>query len=132
MLFIKGKEIGMGKPLVCVPVMATEEKDIVKQIIDLAQQNTDMVEWRLDAFANAKSMNAIRQVLEEVKGKLGNTILLATFRSKVQGGLLEVDHETLEDIHQVCAESKVVDLVDIELFESEHAKRELNNCKNVV
>ena len=129
MLFIKGKEIGMGKPLVCVPVMATEEKDIVKQIIDLAQQNTDMVEWRLDAFANAKSMNAIRQVLEEVKGKLGNTILLATFRSKVQGGLLEVDHETLEDIHQVCAESKVVDLVDIELFESEHAKREIEQLQ---
>ena len=28
----------MEKPLVCVPVMAPEEKDIVKQIIDLAQQ----------------------------------------------------------------------------------------------
>ena len=40
-----------------------------------------------------------------------------------------MDHETLEDIHQVCAESKVVDLVDIELFESEHAKIEqLQKC----
>jgi 3-dehydroquinate dehydratase-1 len=89
-----------------------------------------MIEWRVDAFYEARSLNAIREVLTDLRFIVGDTILLYTFRSKNQGGLLALSEDEIYDIHQVAAESGAVDLVDIEFFEGKRPHREIAQLKS--
>ncbi len=126
---IKGKKIGQGRPLVCVPVMERRRDDIIKEIAYLSQSRTDMIEWRLDVFDGFCNCNAIREVLDAVAPILGDKIFLYTFRSKKQGGEAEIDAETLENLQELAMESKCVDLVDLEYFEEEHPMRKIRKLQ---
>jgi 3-dehydroquinate dehydratase-1 len=125
LLCIKGRRIGEGKPLVCVPIMETTRAGIVGEAERLCERHVQMIEWRVDAFGEVSSLNAIREVLSELKPIVGDTILLYTFRSKAQGGLVELTADEILDIHQVAAESGAVDLIDIEYFEGKRPQREI-------
>ena len=47
---IKGKTIGTGKPLLCVPVMESNKEEIIDELRTLAKSEADIVEWRIDTF----------------------------------------------------------------------------------
>lgn len=117
---IKGKEIGTGRPCVCVPVMGKTKQEIVDEILSLADSAVDIIEWRVDAFSEYKNYNAIREVLQEAAPHLKDKVFLYTFRTKAQGGLGIVTSEELEDIHELAAESGCVDLLDLEYFEEDY------------
>ena len=119
MITIKGKEIGAGRPCVCVPVMGREKAAIVEEIIALTKSQTDIIEWRVDAFSDYLNFNEVRDVLQAVAPHLSEKIFLYTFRTKLQGGFGDVTAEQLDDIHDIGAESKVVDLLDLEFFAEE-------------
>ncbi len=127
---IKGKEIGSGRPCVCVPVMAQTKKEIVEEILSLTKTEADIIEWRVDAFEEFRNCNAIREVLQAVAPSLKEKIFLYTFRTKAQGGLGEVTEEELEDIHDIAAESKCVDLLDLEYFEEEYPIIKIRELQN--
>lgn len=128
---IKNKTIGKGKPLVCVPVVAEHEQEIVAQIQSLAERRAEMIEWRIDAFENADNLNAIRKVLDAVAPFLKDSIFVYTFRSKKQGGLKDFSAEQIYDIHQIGAESDCVDFVDLEFFEAQYPKKEIRTLQKM-
>ncbi len=128
LLCVKGRTIGRGKPLVCVPVMEKEKETIVEEFRRLAGC-VDMIEWRLDAFSGIGSLNAIRDVLKELEPLVRDTIFVYTFRSRAQGGLLSLAPERVSDIHQVAAESGIVDFVDLEVLETKKPAREVKQLK---
>lgn len=130
LLCIKEKIIGKGKPLVCVPVMETSEEGILKEVKRLAELHTEMIEWRVDAFEKAESPNAIREVLQAMEPLVKESLLVYTFRSKNQGGLKELPAEQIYDIHQIAAESDVVDFVDVEYFESKKPQKEIADLQH--
>lgn len=125
LLCIKGKIIGKGKPLVCVPVMESTKEGILKETRRLEEAHTEMIEWRVDAFENAQSPNAIREILKDMKEIIKESILVYTFRSKNQGGCQALSAAEIYDIHQVAAESEVVDFIDIEYFEAKNPQKEI-------
>ena len=45
LLCIKGKIIGKGKPLVCVPVMESSKEEILRETRRLEEAHTEMIEW---------------------------------------------------------------------------------------
>ena len=59
---IKGKTIGTGKPLLCVPVMESNKEEIIDELRTLAKSEADIVEWRIDTFVDYKNYNAVREV----------------------------------------------------------------------
>lgn len=130
-LVIKGKPIGKGKPLICIPVMKRQKAQIIEEFQKLAALKTDMIEWRVDAFENANDLNAIREVLDALAPIVKDSIFVFTFRSKNQGGLLSYSKEQIEDIHEVAAESHIVDFIDIEFFESPHATKEIKKLQEM-
>ncbi|MBO5259665.1 MAG: type I 3-dehydroquinate dehydratase [Agathobacter sp.] len=130
-LMIKGRVIGEGRPLVCVPIMETSRQGILAEAKRLAENKTEMVEWRVDAFEEVNSLNAVREVLQSLGEIFTETIFVYTFRSKAQGGLLELDEESIADLREVAAESKVVDLVDLEFFASENSSREISKLQKM-
>ena len=130
-LEIKGKKLGQGKPVICVPVMENRKDDIVLEVARLVGTGVEMIEWRVDAFENVESMNAIRDVFDELAPIVKNTIFLFTFRSKKQGGLKELDYEKIYDLHQVAAESKIVDFIDVEYFDVDDMDREIHKLQKM-
>lgn len=131
MLKVKNREIGVGKPLVCVSVMDEERFDIVDEIKRLVQNGVEMIEWRVDAFSGVKSPNAVRQVLQDIAPIVKNTILVFTFRSKEQGGECSLSDEKVYDLHMVAAESRVVDFIDVEYFYTEDADIEIRDLQKM-
>lgn len=131
LLCIKGRVLGKGKPLVCVPIMETSKEEIIKEAKRLAELHADMIEWRVDAFEEARSVNAIREVLDELKPIVMDIILVYTFRSKNQGGLLALEPEEIYDIRQVAAETDVVDFIDLEFFEAEKPGKEIRQLQEM-
>lgn len=131
MLNVKNKIIGEGKPLVCVSVMDSKKADIVDEVKRLVDEKVEMVEWRVDAFEGVESPNAVREVLKELAPLVKNTILVFTFRSKEQGGQHSMDSEKIYDLHQVAAESKVVDFIDLEYFYTDDADVEIYNLQKM-
>lgn len=125
MLKVKNKVIGKGKPLICISVMDSEKEDIIAEVKRLIAEGAEMIEWRVDAFSGVKSPNAVRQVLKELAPLVENTILVFTFRSKEQGGECSLSSDRIYDLHQVAAESKVVDFIDVEYFYTEDADVEV-------
>lgn len=119
-MIIKGKEIGTGRPCVCVPVMGKTKQEILEEVSVLKDSEIDIIEWRVDAFLEYKDYNAIRDVLKEVAPLLTDKVFLYTFRTKAQGGMGVVTSEELADIHELAAESDCVDLLDLEYFEEEY------------
>lgn len=131
MLKVKNKIIGEGKPLVCVSVMDTKKEEIVSEVKRLVEEHTEMIEWRVDAFEGVESPNAVREVLKELAPLVKETILVFTFRSKEQGGQKSLESEKVYDLHQVAAESKVVDFIDVEYFYTEDADVEVYNLQKM-
>lgn len=131
LLKIKNKTFGNARPLICVPVMAQTKAEIVQEIRRLSEEKVDIIEWRVDAFEGIRSLNAIREVLEELVPFLEESILLFTFRSKEQGGLISMSAEEIYDLHQVAAESKVVDLIDVEYFQTENIDKEIRTLQKM-
>jgi len=131
MLKVKNKVIGEGKPLVCVSVMDTNKDDIIAEVKRLVENHAEMVEWRVDAFNGVKSPNAVREVLRELAPLVKETILVFTFRSKEQGGQCSLDSDMVYDLHQVAAESNVVDFIDVEYFYTENADDEIYHLQRM-
>lgn len=119
-LIVKNREIGTGKPLICVPVMETEKEAIISEIESLSQSAADMMEWRADAFEHFFDENAVRDVLKAVRPMVKEKLFLYTFRTKSQGGEAEIDSGLLRRLHFLAAESGCVDLVDLEYFREEN------------
>lgn len=131
MLKIKNKTFGYGKPLVCVSVMGAETEEIVAEVKELVEQGAEMIEWRVDAFARVKSLNAVREVLELVAPLVQDTIFVFTFRSKEQGGMCSLPSDIVYDLHQIAAETKIVDFIDVEYFYEEKADDEISDLQRM-
>ena len=130
-MIIKGKEIGNGKPLICVPVMEKESEAIINEIKLLSNSCADMIEWRVDAFGGFRDANAVRRIFEESAAYLKEKIFLYTFRSINQGGTASATTEELQDLHDLAAESGCVDLLDLEFFEEEKPHRKIHKLQEM-
>lgn len=130
-LIVKNKEFGTGKPIICVSIMDEKKEDIIEEVKCLVEQNVEMVEWRVDAFEGVHSPNAVREVLQEVAPIIEKTVFVFTFRSKEQGGMCSLSGEKVYDLHQVAAESKVVDFIDVEYFYTEDADVEVYDLQKM-
>jgi 3-dehydroquinate dehydratase-1 len=130
-LTIKNRNIGEGRPLVCVPIMEGTKEAVLEKAREMTAARVEMIEWRVDAFEQADNLNAIREVLEELAPLVKDTILVYTFRSKKQGGLRSLTQEQICDIHEVGAEKKIADFVDVEFFEAKNAPREIRKLQEL-
>ena len=128
---IKNRVFGEGKPLICVPVMETEKAAIVAEVKRLAEEGADIVEWRVDAYSGVESLNAVREVFIELEPFIKDTILLFTFRSKEQGGTCSLSYDKVYDLHLVAAESGIVDLIDVEYFQSDDIEKEIRTLQRM-
>ncbi|MEG1947032.1 MAG: type I 3-dehydroquinate dehydratase [Lachnospiraceae bacterium] len=121
-IWIKNREIGGKRPLVCVPVIGKTREEISKEITELAKENIDIIEWRMDWYEKSNSIENCLTLLEELSNICQDVILLCTFRSKSQGGEKELNPETYCKLLKAVAESEYADIIDVEVCNLQNAK----------
>jgi 3-dehydroquinate dehydratase-1 len=131
MLEMKGKTFGQGKPIICVPIMEDKKENILSEVARLVELGADMIEWRVDAFHDVNSLEAVKDVLTELEQLIHNTVFLFTFRSKKQGGLIELEEEKLYQLCCIAAESKAVDFIDVEYFEGNQVDSKISALQDM-
>jgi len=125
-VIIRNVEIGSGMPKICAPIVGGTRQEILDQAAAIKAAGTiDIAEWRIDWFDQALDRSAVLDMLEELHMALGTMPLLATFRTREEGGSLDADPETYTKLNMAVAASKFADLVDVELFTGEKYVRKM-------
>ena len=113
---IRGLKIGEGIPKICVPIVGKTAGEILEQALALKEIKHDLVEWRVDYFENVLFPSAVSDVLYKLRDILDDTPLLFTFRTKAEGGELEIDKKEYLQLNLDAIDTGLIDLVDVELF----------------
>lgn len=111
---VKDVVIGEGVPKICVPIVASEEQNILAEAEKAEKSMADMVEWRADFWEFCENSQAMEQLLEKLQGILKTKPLLFTIRTYAEGGEFAGTLQEYEKL--VCTAAKTADLVDIEVF----------------
>ena len=112
---VKNLRIGEGKPKVCLPIVGSDYDDILRQAHSFEQFEYDLVEFRVDFYKDLLHKNALLSLLKDLRRVIQKPILL-TYRSKKEGGCVQLtDQQYIDLITNVC-QSHCIDLVDIELM----------------
>ncbi len=113
---IKGQRFGGCAPVLCVPVVEKTREGILSCVDTLSRSGVKMIEWRMDWYEKGTDPVSVTELLQELAPAVKQTVLLATFRSKGQGGEQEISEETYEALNLAAAGSGAADLVDLEFF----------------
>ena len=121
---MKKMDFTTGKPKVCVSLMAKDYSDLIAQAKELNQSIADIVEWRVDYYPEAKEAEKVIEILIDLRECLADKTLLFTFRTLDEGGEQAIGLNDYKKLYLAVAQSKKVDLMDIELSYAEFLGRQ--------
>ena len=107
-------QLSSQHPMICVPIVAKYKKDIIEQVKVLVKHNIRCIEWRMDYFDQVCFVEEVLEVLKEIRPYLKDTLLIATFRTKEEGGIRSIQTEDYYDLLYAIDQSKLVDYIDVE------------------
>lgn len=122
---IKDVTIGEGLPKICVPIGGRIFSEIIEEAKYLNDLDFDILEWRVDFFEDVTDISKVKEVLQTIRKSLENKPILFTFRSSREGGHREVSPEFYIELNKKIVEAKLVEIIDVELFNDEKDVKEL-------
>lgn len=123
-VWLRNVEVGVGKPKVIIPIVATAKKEILNKAESLLDLQFDVVEWRVDFYEDAQDITSVLDVLSGLRGILKEVPILATFRTKKEGGEAELLPDKYTELNTAMAQSGLVDAVDVEIFSGDDVVEE--------
>jgi 3-dehydroquinate dehydratase-1 len=118
--------LGEGLPKIAVPNVGVTEEEILASAKEIAAAKPDIMEWRIDYYEagikDNKKLIATAKALRDVVGELP---ILVTFRTKNEGGVLELGEDEYLDLVATVVSNRLGDAVDIELFHDEERVKDL-------
>lgn len=122
---VRGFTIGEGIPKICVPLVGNTLSDLMEEAAYINTIGADLVEWRVDFFNHVEQIEKVVEALREIRGILENTPLIFTFRSAKEGGEKEISPADYIKLNKRIAETGLVDMIDVELFNEESTVKSL-------
>lgn len=104
------------KTKIAVSITDERESDILNKASLINSSKAHIIEWRADYYENVQDLNKLLDTLKKLRHIITNKELLFTFRSKNQGGKLEISHDYYIELNRQVSNSKNADLIDIEMF----------------
>lgn len=114
-LIVDNVIFGEGRPKIIVPIVGQTEDGILELAKDIKNVDCDLVEWRIDFFNEVTEAGEVSRISKKVR-ELIERPLLITFRTKKEGGVLELEDSKYFEIYNEVINNGVVDLLDVELF----------------
>lgn len=133
---IRGMKLGEGRPKVCVPITGRSEKDILKEAKLAQDAGADLIEWRADYYENVHADGKAVEMSKKLREAVGEMPILFTYRTEGGNNLISLKEYTL--LNKSLVLSKMVDLIDIELFMGDEVCRDFceyahqNGCAVVI
>ncbi len=115
---VRGVEIGVGVPKVCVPISGKTVVELLDEIV-AARELADIIEWRADFFEELPEVEKFQVALRILRGALGETPLLFCYRTAAEGGNGALPANIYQRLCEEAAESGNVDLLDVEFSAGE-------------
>lgn len=107
-------------PLICTPLVAADIESLVSQAKSLINTNPDIIEWRIDFFAELSQTDKVVAALKQIRQTIGEVPLLVTRRSINEGGEpIELDEAAVLELYLRLLETRAVDAIDYEIALSE-------------
>lgn len=106
---------GEGRPKIIVPIVGKTEEEILEAAEYIKNLDCDLVEWRIDFFNEVKVNEKVSSISKKVREVIARP-LLVTFRTKKEGGVLELEDSKYFEIYHNLINHGEVDLLDVELF----------------
>lgn len=129
-LKVKDFTFGDGTPRICVPITGRTGEEIFAMAIalrgvidrldaaypDRPDLRIAVIEWRADYYLNINQPQNVFNILRHLRSTFKDRIVLFTFRSEEQGGVIRNDrfHMQMEEIMRNVVSSGLVDMVDVE------------------
>lgn len=113
---VRGVTLGEGRPKICTPLMGKDKSLLIEEVQLLKTMAVDIVEWRMDYFEQVENIKVVREVLKTLREALGDMPLLATFRTKEEGGERKITKSYYSHLNKEVIASGDIDLIDVELF----------------
>ena len=117
--------IGEGIPKICVPIVGKTKEELLSEVEVLKSVPVDVVEWRMDWFEEVECCEKAVAMLQVLREAIPEMPILATFRSKKEGGELEISTAAYVELNKAIIDSGNADLIDVELFTGEAQVKEL-------
>ena len=102
---IRNVVFGEGIPKICIPLTDANIEELSKSVNELKSAPFDMVEWRADFFNDIEDPQKRFQAMSFLREQLGNTPILFTARTSVEGGKLDIDTEGI--VYHLCQMQKL-------------------------
>lgn len=107
--------LGEGVPKICVPLTDTNLEELKQSVKAMENAPFDLVEWRADFYNHIENEEIRREAMAFLRDALGEVPILFTLRTSVEGGKVDIDIEEYLELLLSVVNSKLVDLVDVEL-----------------
>ncbi|WP_270448328.1 type I 3-dehydroquinate dehydratase [Lactobacillus delbrueckii] len=118
--------LGEGLPKIAVPNVGVTEEEILASAKEIAAAKPDIMEWRIDYYeAGIKDNEKLIATAKTLRDVVGELPILVTFRTKNEGGVLELGEDEYLDLVATVVTNRLGDAVDIELFHDEERVKDL-------
>lgn len=122
---VKNIKLGEGMPKICVPLVGKSNEEILEEAKFLKNVKFDLIEWRVDHYENVEDLEKVKEIVKALRDEVKEAVILFTFRSKKEGGEREVSDEYYAELNKVVAQTKLVDLIDVELFTGDEIVKDI-------
>ncbi len=112
---IRGVVVGGIYPLICLPLVAGTQEELVDQATLLVGLAPDVLEWRVDGFAEVEDVAKSLSALRELRSAIGEIPLIFTCRIDKEGGMRKISQNKRLELIVAAIQSGNIDLIDIEL-----------------
>lgn len=135
---VKNIVIGEGAPKICVSMVGETVSELIEEAKFLKEREVDIAEWRVDFFKESLNIDKVKETLIEIREVLNDKPIIFTFRTSKEGGKIEVNTKFYMEINKAAIETKLIDIVDIELINDDKDIRLLirqahqNNIKAII
>jgi len=113
---VRNVAIGDGIPKICAPLVGKTLIELLKEANYLKELPLDLVEWRVDFYEDFSDVDKVKSALQEIRKILKHIPIIFTLRSLKEGGEKEVTREYYIKLNKEIIRTKLIDIVDIELF----------------
>lgn len=118
--------LGEGLPKIAVPNVGVTEEEILASAKEISAAKPDIMEWRIDYYeAGIKDNEKLIATAKALRDVVGELPILVTFRTKNEGGVLELGEDEYLDLVATVVTNRLGDAVDIELFHDEERVKDL-------
>lgn len=131
-LKLRNLMIGNGIPKICVPIVAASKEELQKELVQYKNcSNIDLIEWRGDYLPEARNLEFMTALAKEIRHTLPDFPILFTFRTKKEGGEQEITFSDYIKLNFTLAQSKLVDIIDLEFFSSSDAEELMDSINKL-